>query len=85
MNEYKVLIYHYSSKNEKWYDATNNVVWYTDDGNSWKVRFANSDQYFHVSFSNMKIFENPEKVKSLINRAPAPVVEEKPAEEAKAE
>ena len=46
MNEYKVLIYHYSSKNEKWYDATNNVVWYADDGNSWKVRFANFDQYF---------------------------------------
>lgn len=63
MNEYKVLIYHYSSKNERWYDATNNVVWYTDDGNSWKVRFANSDQYFHVSFSNMKIYENPERVK----------------------
>lgn len=62
MNEYKVLIYHYSSKNEKWYDATDNVVWYEDDGRAWKVRFANSDQYFHVSFSNMKIYENPKRV-----------------------
>lgn len=63
MNEYKVLIYHYSSKNEKWYDATDNVVWYANDGNSWKVRFANSDQYFHVSFLNMSIYENPERIK----------------------
>ena len=35
--------------------------------------------------SAIKTVKNPEKVKSLINRAPAPVAEEKPAEEAKAE
>lgn len=63
MNKYKVLIWHYSSKNENWYDATENVIWYCDDGNSWKVLFNNSKEYFHVSFSRMKIFENPEKVK----------------------
>lgn len=62
MNEYKVLIYHYSVKNQRWYDATNNVVWYADHGTAWKVKFANSDQYYFVSFANMKIYENPKKI-----------------------
>ena len=62
MNESKVLIYHYSSKEGKWYDATKNVVWYMDDGTSWKVRFSSSDEYYHVSFSKMLILEHPKAV-----------------------
>ena len=62
MNENKVLIYHYSSKEGKWYDATKNVVWYMDDGTSWKVRFSSSDEYYHVSFSKMLILERPKAV-----------------------
>ena len=50
MNENKVLIYQYSSKNEKWYDATSSVVWLGDDGNAWKVKYNNKDKYIHVSF-----------------------------------
>lgn len=62
MNEFQILIWHYSSKNEKWYDATDNVVWYKDDGNSWKVRFVGKDKYFHVSFDKMRIFDKPKKI-----------------------
>ena len=63
MNESKYLIYHYSSKSEKWYDATKNVVWFCDDGNAWKVKFLDSDEYYHVSFQKMHIHENPKKIK----------------------
>lgn len=59
MNEHKVLIYHYSSKNKKWYDATNSVLWYGDNKKAWKVLFVNSKQYFYVSFLNMKIYDSP--------------------------
>ena len=62
MDEHKVLIRHYSAKNEGWYDATKAVTWYCNDGNAWKVRFSNLNKYVHVSFSNMEIFENPERV-----------------------
>ena len=57
MNEHKVLIYHYSSKNRKWYDATNSVLWYGDNKKAWRVLFVNSKRYFYVSFSNMKIYD----------------------------
>ena len=65
MNEKEVLIYHYSAKNQKWYDATNSVLWYNYDGRAWKVLFANSNQYFHVSFSNMIVYHNPRKIDFL--------------------
>ena len=62
MNEREVLIYHYSSKNQKWYDATKNIVWYMDDGTSWKVRFAGRDEYFHVAFSKMRVYDHPKTI-----------------------
>ena len=62
MNEYKVLIYHYSPKNQNWYDASKDVVWYGKDNNSWKVKYSKSEQYFHVSFSKMHVFDSPERV-----------------------
>lgn len=65
MNEHKVLIRHYSSKSEKWYDATENVVFFVDDGNSWKVKFDSSDKYFHISFSKMQIYEKPKKIEFI--------------------
>ena len=65
MNEHKVLIYHYSSKNRKWYDATNSVLWYGDNQKAWRVLFVNSIRYFSVSFSNMKIYDSPKRVDFL--------------------
>lgn len=65
MNENKVLIYQYSSKNEKWYDATSSVVWLGDDGNAWKVKYSNKDKYIHVSFSNLHYFDKPEKIEFI--------------------
>ena len=65
MNEHKVLIYHYSSKNRKWYDATNSVLWYGDNKKAWRVLFVNSKRYFYVSFSNMKIYDSPKRVDFL--------------------
>lgn len=62
MNENEVLIYHFSSKSGKWYDATKNVTWLMDDGTSWKVRFYGLDQYLHVSFSKMRVFDRPTTV-----------------------
>lgn len=59
MNESEILIYHYSSKYEKWYDATKNIVWYDKDNYAWIVKFKNMEQYCHVSFSKMKVFNNP--------------------------
>ena len=50
MNESEFLIYHYSSKNEQWYDATKNVVWFSEDNNAWSVKFKSSDDFYHVSY-----------------------------------
>ena len=62
MNENEVLIYQYSSKSEKWYDATSNVIWFCNDGNAWKVRYKDSDKYLHISFAKMHIFDAPKRI-----------------------
>ena len=62
MNESEVLIYHYSSRNEQWYDATKNVVWFGVDNNSWSVKFKSSNEFYHVSFQKMRVFDNPKKI-----------------------
>lgn len=62
MNENEILIYQYSDKNDRWYDATTNVVWFCNDGNAWKVRFKGSDRYIHVSFRKMNVFDEPKKI-----------------------
>ncbi len=65
MNEYQVLIWHYSSKNERWYDATENVTWYQDGRNSWLVRFKGVKELRHVAYDKMHVFEKPKKVEFL--------------------
>lgn len=62
MNESEVLIYHYSSKNEQWYDATKNVVWFGEDNNAWSVKFKSSDEFYHVSYQKMRVFDKPKEV-----------------------
>ena len=62
MNESEYLIYHYSTKNEEWYDATKNVAWSEVDNNSWNVKFNSSNEFYHVSFQKMKIFDKPVKI-----------------------
>ena len=62
MNESEYLIYHYSSKNEEWYDATNNVVWFGEDIKAWKVKFKNYDNYYHVSYQKMRVYTNPKQI-----------------------
>lgn len=62
MNESEVLIYHYSSKNEQWYDATKNVVWFGKDNNAWSVKFKSSDDFYHVSYQKMRVFDKPKEV-----------------------
>lgn len=62
MNESEVLIYHYSSKNEQWYDATKNVVWFGEDNNAWSVKFKGSDEFYHVSYQKMRVFDKPKEV-----------------------
>ena len=62
MNESEFLIYHYSSKNEQWYDATKNVVCFSEDNNAWSVKFKSSDNFYHVSYQKMRIFDNPKEV-----------------------
>ena len=65
MNEAEYLVYHFSSKNEEWYDATNNVVWFCEDKNSWRVKFKNSSDFYHVSYKKMKIFANPKQIEFI--------------------
>ena len=62
MKESEYLIYHYSSKNEEWYDATKNVVWFGEDNNAWSVKFKSSDEFYHVSFQKMRIFDKPMEI-----------------------
>ena len=62
MNEREVLIWHFSTTNERWYDATKSIVWYGEDNNAWKVKFSSSSKYRHVSFRNMFVYENPKKI-----------------------
>ncbi len=62
MKESEVLILHYSSRNQDWYDATTSIVWYSRDYNAWSVKFKNSNDFFHVSFLKMKVFTNPKKI-----------------------
>lgn len=62
MKENEVLIYHYSSRNQEWYDATKSVVWYGEDNNAWRVKFKNSKDFSYVSFQKMKVFTDPKKI-----------------------
>ena len=62
MNDHKVLIWHYSTRSERWYDATDSVIWYTEDENAWRVKFSSNDKFVHVSFRNMSVYENPKKI-----------------------
>ena len=62
MNESQYLIYHYSSKNEEWYDATKSVVWFGEDNNAWIVKFKNSDNFWHISYQKIRIFDKPRKI-----------------------
>jgi len=62
MNESEYLIYHYSSKNEEWYDATKNVVWFGEDNHAWSVKFKSSDEFYHVSFQKMRVFDKPKEI-----------------------
>ena len=62
MDEYKVLIYHYPSNGDSWYDATDSVVWYGDKGNCWNVKFRDMDKFYLISYSKMKIFSSPEEI-----------------------
>ena len=62
MDESKYLIYHYSQKDEKWHDATKQVDYFKLNKNSWYVKFSGNDNYYHISFDRMIIFDNPKEV-----------------------
>mgnify|MGYP002516413365 CR=1 FL=1 len=62
MDEFKYLIYQYSSKNKNWYDATNQVDYFKRNKNSWYVKFKGKDDFYHISFDKMMIFDNPKEV-----------------------
>lgn len=62
MNERKVLILHYSSKKEQWYDATNVIFWYALNDNCVNVKFSNIDNFTYVSYDNIRIYENPKSI-----------------------
>ena len=65
MNESEYLIYHYSSKNKKWYDATNSIAWFSKKNNAWQVKFKSSDKFYYVSYQNMKVFDKPIEIEFL--------------------
>ena len=62
MDESKYLVYQYSSKNKKWYDATKQVDYFKLNNNSWYVKFKGNDTYYHISFDNMMIFDSPKEI-----------------------
>ena len=62
MDESKYLIYQYSQKDEKWHDATKQVDYFKLNKNSWYVKFSGNDNYYHISFDRMIIFDNPKEV-----------------------
>lgn len=63
MNENQILIYHYSSKNQEWYDATDLIDIVRRDNNAWLVKFTNYKNKVHVSFSKMKIYDSAVEIK----------------------
>lgn len=62
MNPYKYLIWEYSSKQEKWYDATESIDEILSDDNAWLVKFSNTNGYLHVSYRNLRFYQNPQKI-----------------------
>ena len=62
MKESEFLIYHYSSKNNEWYDATKNVEWFDKGNNAWRVKFRKLNEFSHVSFQNMSVFDSPKEI-----------------------
>ncbi len=62
MNEYEYLIYHYSSKNQQWYDATKDIVNFERDKRSWNVKFVNRNKFIHVSYQKMRVYDQAKEI-----------------------
>ncbi len=62
MNPHKFLVWEYSEKNNRWYDATEHVVWIKSDERAWAVKFENMEKVLHVSFDKIQFYDKPERV-----------------------
>ena len=62
MDEHKLLIYHYSDRNQKWYDATSFISYIKKERGTWVVRFQEDGDFYHISFSKMVVFDKPVKI-----------------------
>ena len=62
MNPDEVLIYMYSTKNNRWFDATGMVYWYEWDRSAWKVIFSGKNRPTHVSIRKMQVYDVPKKI-----------------------
>ncbi len=62
MDPRKCLVWQYSDKKEKWYDATDQVTWISRDPNCFAVHYRGSGTLYHVSYTKMEYCEEPERI-----------------------
>ena len=62
VDPYKNLIWKYSPNSNKWIDATDKIEWIKYDDNARLVKFKGKDKLFHVSYINLKYYENPKEI-----------------------
>ena len=62
MDERKYLVLHQRNDSTSWYDATSEIASITNNGNCWRVKFYNTNRYYNISFSKLKIYDNPKTI-----------------------
>ncbi len=58
----KILFLQYNKTYNVWQDVTSNIYAYKTERNCCLVRYISSEQWYHKSYRDIRILENPEKV-----------------------
>jgi len=66
-NEEEILIMIFDKKLSCFVDKTNQVQWYSEDYHSCRVKFFNSDNFYHKSYRDLEIHKQPKIVEFTEN------------------
>lgn len=58
----KVLFLQYDKSNNVWQDVTSNISAYKTERNSCLIRYTSSEQWYHKSYRDIRILDNPQRV-----------------------
>ena len=57
----KILFLQYNKADNVWQDVTSNIYAYKTERNSCSVRYTTSEQWYHKSYRDIRILDNPKK------------------------